>query len=321
MDDIFNAFFSQHDVRMGGREGKTKSDDTDVSVNVTLEDLYNGKTVSIHTLRKICCRECSGSGMKRAVKGGNACASCHGSGGKLCVVQNGMMIQQMRVMCSDCNGTGRRIDVKNRCARCHGNKVIVMETPIDVTVYRGMQHAEKICFRGMGNEDPTFPRPGDLVVQLQQEKHQTYTRNGDDLHVTQRVTLAEALCGFQFKLVHLDGRELVVRRQRGTITQPGEQYCVAEEGMPSRKRKGVFGNLLVTFEVVYPDCINGEQLRLLREALPPPKSCDAASRTAQEQCYVSRQSWDMFREEIAKDDDENNGDTPQGAQHVGCQPA
>lgn len=40
------------------------------------------------------------------------------------------MIQQIQSACSDCRGTGERINPKDRCKHCNGKKVSVSENKI-----------------------------------------------------------------------------------------------------------------------------------------------------------------------------------------------
>jgi len=63
--------------------------------------------------------------------------------------------------------------------------------------------------------------PGDVVIVLQQKDHEVFTREGDSLIMTRKISLTEALCGFHFTLTQLDGRELVIKNPPGTIIEPG----------------------------------------------------------------------------------------------------
>lgn len=62
---------------------------------------------------------------------------------------------------------------------------------------------------------------GDIIVVLQQKEHHKYKRKSDDLHVEHNLNLTEALCGFQFILTHLDGRQLLIKSDPGKVVKPG----------------------------------------------------------------------------------------------------
>lgn len=63
---------------------------------------------------------------------------------------------------------------------------------------------------------------GDIVFILQQKEHPNFKRKFDDLYVEHTLTLTEALCGFQFVLTHLDGRQLLIKSNPGEVIKPGK---------------------------------------------------------------------------------------------------
>lgn len=63
---------------------------------------------------------------------------------------------------------------------------------------------------------------GDIVFVLQQKEHLKFKRKGDDLFVEHTLSLTEALCGFQFVITHLDGRQLLIKSQPGEVVKPGK---------------------------------------------------------------------------------------------------
>lgn len=65
---------------------------------------------------------------------------------------------------------------------------------------------------------------GDIVFVLQQKEHPKFKRKGDDLFVEHTLSLTEALCGFQFVITHLDGRQLLIKSQPGEVVKPGKYY-------------------------------------------------------------------------------------------------
>jgi len=63
---------------------------------------------------------------------------------------------------------------------------------------------------------------GNIVFVLQLKEHPQFKRKGDDLFLEHTLTLTEALCGFQFAVTHLDGRQLLIKSQPGEIITPSE---------------------------------------------------------------------------------------------------
>lgn len=62
---------------------------------------------------------------------------------------------------------------------------------------------------------------GDIVFVLQLKEHPKFKRKSDDLFVEHTLSLTEALCGFQFALTHLDGRQLLIKSNPGEVIKPG----------------------------------------------------------------------------------------------------
>lgn len=94
---------------------------------------------------------------------------------------------------------------------------------------------------------------GDLIVVLQVEDHDVFTRNHDDLFITHTINITEALCGFKLVIQHLDGRSLVLNSPAGDILSPGTIRAIKKEGMPIHKNPYEKGNLYVKFDVKFPE--------------------------------------------------------------------
>ena len=52
---------------------------------------------------------------------------------------------------------------------------------------------------------------------MQQTEHELFTRNHDDLYMSHKINITEALCGFKLVIKHLDGRALVLTHPAGEI--------------------------------------------------------------------------------------------------------
>jgi DnaJ family protein A protein 2 len=94
---------------------------------------------------------------------------------------------------------------------------------------------------------------GDLIVVLQQVEHELFTRNHDDLFMSHKLNITEALCGFKTVIKHLDGRSLVLNQPPGEFLAPGSIRAVAKEGMPIYKNPFEKGNLYIKLDVEFPE--------------------------------------------------------------------
>ena len=148
----------------------------------------------------------------------------------------------MVVQCS-----GEIISEKDKCSGCKGSKVVQEKKVLEVHVEKGMQHGQKIVFQGQADEAVSIcyrhkrtclhvfnilsnvsnfvcqpdTVTGDIVFVLKLKDHPKFKRKYDDLYVEHTISLTEALCGFQFVLTHLDGRQLLIKSNPGEVIKPG----------------------------------------------------------------------------------------------------
>ncbi|KAJ6391018.1 hypothetical protein OIU77_025093 [Salix suchowensis] len=273
--DIFESFFGGGGFGGGSSSrGRRQKQGEDVAhpLKVSLEDLYNGTSKKLSLSRNILCAKCKGKGSKSGAFG--KCRGCQGTGMKVSIRQIGLgMMQQMQHVCPECRGSGELISEKDKCPHCRGNKVTQEKRVLEVHVERGMQHGQKIVFEGQADEAPDTIT-GDVVFVLQLKKHSKFERKMDDLFVEHSLSLTEALCGYQFALTHLDGRQLLIKSNPCEIVKPGQYKAINDEGMPHHHRPFMRGKLYIHFNVVFPDSgtLSPEQCRTLETILPPRQS-------------------------------------------------
>lgn len=270
--DIFESFFGGGGFGGGpSSRGRRQKQGEDVvhTLKVSLEDLYNGTTKKLSLSRNILCTKCKGKGCKSGTAG--KCYGCHGTGVKVTTRQIGLgMIQQMQHVCPECAGSGETISERDKCTQCKGNKVTQEKKVLEVHVEKGMQHGQKIVFEGQADEAPDTIT-GDIVLVLQLKEHPRFKRKHDDLYVEHTLSLTEALCGFQFALNHLDGRQLLIKSNPGEIIKPEQYKAINDEGMPHHQRPFMKGRLFIHFNVEFPDTgvLSPDQCRTLETILPP----------------------------------------------------
>ncbi|KAJ2961390.1 hypothetical protein NQZ79_g3396 [Umbelopsis isabellina] len=302
----------------GGRSRPRRGEDMVHPLQVTLEDLYKGKHTKLAMERSIICSHCSGKGGKTgAVK---KCVTCKGRGFQVAMRQIGPgMVQQMQVPCSDCNGEGEVI--KDKCKKCKGKKVVAEKKVLDVFIEKGMNDGQKIVMKGEGDQEPGV-ETGDIILVVKQKKHERFQREGNDLLCNVKITLSEALGGFdRIVLLHLDGRGIHISHPAGQVIKPGDIKRVPHEGMPTYKRQDDFGDLYIRFEVEFPDNMwtSAEQIKTLEQILPARPVDNSAQPDIVDDCAMLDGDLDQFgakgRGSNVWDEDEDD-DEPRGG--VNC---
>lgn len=103
--DILSELFGGGGGRRGGRggrDGKRKGKDAMHPLDVSLEDLFNGRTVKLAVTRDVFCSDCSGSGAQGGASESD-CRDCRGTGMVTRIAQMGPgMITQMSSPCGAC---------------------------------------------------------------------------------------------------------------------------------------------------------------------------------------------------------------------------
>jgi len=328
--DLFGGFFGGPGGMFGGMGGgmgggrrrRQRGEDTFHQLRVSLEDLYNGKTSKLQLSKTVICNKCQGQGGKPGAL--QPCKLCHGRGIKITLRQLGPgMVQQMQTVCPDCRGEGEMINEKDRCKECKGKKTTQTNKILEVHVDKGMRDGQKIPFRGEGDQQPGV-EAGDVIIVLQQKEHDTFQRKGDDLYCTYNLGLTEALCGFEFTMKQLDGRDLVIKNPPGEVIQPGCIRSVIGEGMPTYRNPFEKGNLFVKFDITFPPnkFAPEVQLKKLEQLLPPRKQEEIPTGEHVEEVtlsdYEPRRDGANRRGEAYHEDDDDDDEYGGGGTRMQC---
>ncbi|CAI2293448.1 unnamed protein product [Caenorhabditis sp. 36 PRJEB53466] len=264
--DVFDMFFGGGGGRRGG-ERRVKA--TVHQMRISLESLYKGVTKKMKVGRTVTCKHCKGRG--GAEGAGKDCGDCNGRGIKVRVIRMGPMVQQLQSHCETCSGEGTVIPEKEKCTKCKGQKQMREDEIIEVAIPPGSSDGQKFVFEGKGDEVIGIEKPGDFIVILDEAEHPNYVRKGDNLIIQHNIDLSEALCGFVRNITTLDGRNIYYRVLPGEVIAHAAVKVIHNEGMPIAHRGGDKGDLLVQFDVKFPDKINPESAKKLVDLLPGKK--------------------------------------------------
>jgi DnaJ family protein A protein 2 len=233
----------------GHHARRRKGQPTMQPLNVTLEDLYKGKTSKLQLTKKVICKTCNGLGGKNGAS--SQCKKCGGKGRVMAtrMVGPGMMQQSVQA-CPGCHGKGSAIAEKDKCNTCSGEQTVTEKKVIEVNITPGMREGQKIVFHNEGDQEPGV-EAGDVVLVIQCKDHKLFERKNDDLFITKKISLAEALCGYTLIVEHLDGRKIAVQTEPGEVIEPECIRAVLGEGMPVPNEMD-HGNLYIIFEVKFP---------------------------------------------------------------------
>ncbi|XP_010528905.1 PREDICTED: dnaJ homolog subfamily B member 1-like [Tarenaya hassleriana] len=152
-------------------------------------------------------------------------------------------------------GTTKKMKISRDVFDQSGRTVTVHEI-LRIEVKPGWKKGTKITFQEKGNEK-TGTVPADLVFTIVEKDHNVFRRESNDLVVTHKITLSEALTGYTARVTTIDGRTLRIPIDR--VINPSYEAVVKGEGMPLPKDPSKRGNLRIKFIVKFPSKLTQEQ--------------------------------------------------------------
>jgi len=142
-------------------------------------------------------------------------------------------------------------------------RVTELET-IYVPIPAGIDDGEIIIIRECGNSINDELK-GDVKLVVSIENNTPFIRQGMDLLYKKTLTLKEALTGFSFDVVHINGKTLCMNNHTNhTIIKPGFKKQIPGLGM---NRDNNTGCLLIEFQVEFPESLTEEQTASISEIL------------------------------------------------------
>lgn len=128
------------------------------------------------------------------------------------------------------------------------SKIEETET-IYVDIPRGIDDGELLIIKDKGNVVNHFK--GDVKIFIKIENNTEFKRIGLDLLYEKTISLKEALCGFTFKLKHLDGKMYTITNSStiGHVIHQNYQQIIPNMGL---MRDNNVGNLIIVFNVKFP---------------------------------------------------------------------
>jgi len=160
-------------------------------------------------------------------------------------------------------GTTKKMKISKRLQDPSG-KTIPVENILQVNIKPGWKKNTRITFEKEGDEIPG-QEPADVVFVIQEKPHPTFKRDGNNLIYVKTLTLKEALTDPVFFIQTLDDRKLKVTMNQ--IVKPGSTHIIKGEGMPNQKNPTIKGDLIIQFQVEFPNVLTDEQKRTILSTL------------------------------------------------------
>ena len=133
-----------------------------------------------------------------------------------------------------------------------------------INIPSGINDGETMIINEKGNNINSKKGPIHLSISI--SKHDQFQRDGLDIIYHKTISLKEALCGFHVEILHLSGKRFAINNATNpSVISPNYKKVVQNLGM---KRDNNVGNLIIIFNVQFPESINNEHIGVLKNVLP-----------------------------------------------------
>lgn len=254
--DIFESFFGGG----GGssrRNGPTRGNDIEYSLNLTFEEAIFGVKKEISVTRSENCDTCNGSGAEPGTSA-KTCPHCNGSGQVRVQRQTPLGSFVSTTTCDKCAGKGKIIE--SPCHTCRGKGKVRKNRKITVNIPAGVDTGNVMPLRGQGEHGNNGGSPGDLYIKIRVASSKQFVRKGNDIYVDTHISMGKATLGTEIKVPTVDG-DVSYTIPEGT--QSGTLFRLKGKGVPRVNSSGR-GDQYVKVIVDIPKTLNEKQRDALR---------------------------------------------------------
>ncbi|MGH3636891.1 MAG: molecular chaperone DnaJ, partial [Mycobacterium sp.] len=193
LGDVFEAFFGGGAATSRGPTGRVRpGSDSLLRMRLDLAECATGVTKQVTVDTAVLCDRCGG----RGTNGDSvpvACDTCGGRG-EVQTVQRSLLGQVMTSRpCPTCRGVGEVI--LDPCYQCGGDGRVRARREISVKIPAGVGDGMRVRLAAQGEVGPGGGPAGDLYVEIHEQGHDVFVRDGDDLHCTISVPMVDAALG------------------------------------------------------------------------------------------------------------------------------
>ncbi|XP_022904440.1 dnaJ protein homolog 1-like [Onthophagus taurus] len=137
---------------------------------------------------------------------------------------------------------------------------------LSINVKPGWKAGTRITFPKEGDQNRN-KIPADIVFIIRDRAHEVFKREGSDIKYEAKVTLKEAICGGVVYVPTL-GSDVVPLYFTNEIITPKTVMRVPAKGLPYPKESSQKGDLLITFDIIFPPQLSDATKDVLRNVLP-----------------------------------------------------
>lgn len=227
-DDVFGSFFGGGGGgQRGGRHQGVRGANLRVKLKMDYEEVAKGANKKIKVKKYVPCQQCHASGAKDK-NSVQTCQTCGGNGQVRRVQQTFMGQMQTVTTCPSCHGEGHTITVK--CGNCKGEGRVYGEETLNLDIPAGVQDGMQLSMSAAGNAGERGGPPGDLLIVIEEEKHEHLKRADLDVVYQLHLSFPDLVLGTSVEVPTIDGRAKI---KIPPGTQSGKIFRLKGKGFPA----------------------------------------------------------------------------------------
>lgn len=133
---------------------------------------------------------------------------------------------------------------------------------IRVTIAAGIENGQTIKISGKGSPGANGGPNGDLYIKIQLKNNTDFHRMGNNLHKTIELDLYTAILGGELVIDTFDSK---VKLKIAPETQNDTKVKLKGKGFPVYRKKGEFGDLILTYSIQLPKNLTEKEKELFKE--------------------------------------------------------
>lgn len=137
---------------------------------------------------------------------------------------------------------------------------------LSINVKPGWKAGTKITFQKEGDQG-RGKIPADIIFIIRDKPHVLFKREGSDIRYTCKMSLKQALCGTMVEIPTLTNEKISLNLTK-EIVKPNTVKRIQGHGLPFPKEPNRKGDLLVSFDIKFPDHLTQSARDILYDTLP-----------------------------------------------------
>jgi DnaJ-class molecular chaperone len=187
------------------------------------------------------------------------------SGSKQQRVQDPTIEKEVMVSLEDIfKGVQKKMKISKRVYDESGGSRLE-EKVLQINVKPGWKAGTKVTFAKEGDRIPG-KTPADIAFIIRDKPHTTFKRDDSNIVYTHKISLREALCGTLVTVPLLNGQKRAINCMDEVI-KPNTTKRIQGEGLPYPKEPSRKGDLIIKFDITFPDRFSQSSKDILVDVL------------------------------------------------------